>query len=100
MVSPLSAVVADDEGALAVEAEIVCRGSRAFLEVRLTNPSQSAVRAALSTPFGSRPVVTMQPGATAERTIPTRGTEASSGTVSVTVDNAVSTVPYEGGSCG
>jgi len=97
-VSPLAAVPGG-ESVVSAEAEVVCRGRSAHLEVTLTNPTDERVRAALSTPYGARPVVMVQPGETAERSLPTRGTEAEPGEVTVTIDGSSTAYPYAGNSC-
>src|SRR5690606_32722784 len=97
-VSPLAAVPGG-ESVVSAEAEVVCRGRSAHLEVTLTNPTDERVRAALSTPYGARPVVMVQPGETAERSLPTRGTEAEPGEVTVPTDGSSTAYPYPATSC-
>ncbi|MCB7137437.1 glycoside hydrolase family 43 protein [Cellulosimicrobium marinum] len=75
---------ADPELAVASEAQVRCLAGRAYVAVRATNEDDVPVAVTLSTPFGSRSVAQLAPGASAYQSFATRAAAADEVAVTVT----------------
>jgi sugar phosphate isomerase/epimerase len=69
---------------LDVEVEARCLAGQAYLAVRAANGEDSPVDVTLATPYGTRELADVAPGANAYQSFPVRSTSVGSGTVTVT----------------
>ncbi|MFP3712662.1 hypothetical protein [Puerhibacterium sp. TATVAM-FAB25] len=100
-VSPLSAtLLATPASPVDIAATGVCRGPRAFLEVKVTNSSDRPVGVAIATDHGTRERGPLAAGKEWRQTFPTKSGALDAGTVTVTADGVEATADYEGVSCG
>jgi predicted peptidase len=88
-----------------VEASARCLAGKAYVAVRATNDGDAPVGIALTTPYGSRTVAAVAPGASAYQSFASRTTAVPTGTATVTVtagDGATTTLdaPYDATTCG
>jgi hypothetical protein len=99
-VSPLSDVrVQTPASPVTAEAEAVCRGKRAALEVRVTNTSDAKVAAEIETDLGTRDRGALGAGKTWTETFPARSGALAAGKVTVTADGVSTTHLYDATTC-
>ncbi|MFB8227205.1 family 43 glycosylhydrolase [Cellulosimicrobium sp. NPDC055967] len=84
---------------LDVTASARCLAGKAYVAVRATNPGDVPVDVTLATPFGTRVVSDVAPGASAYQSFAARSTSLAAGVASVTgaavLDGADVSTPYE-----
>jgi hypothetical protein len=77
-----------------------CVAGSVTLAVTVTNHAEQTVTASITTPFGQRPEVVLQPGRSATVSFSTRAAETDGGDLRVSTDAEEVTVSYAAASCG
>ncbi|MBD5785112.1 glycoside hydrolase N-terminal domain-containing protein [Cellulosimicrobium terreum] len=97
---------ADEPGpAVSVEAQTRCLAGRAYVAVRATNDDDEALDVTLATPYGTRTVTAVEPGANAYQSFAVRSATVDAGSATVTAQvpdggpAAEQDAPFEERSC-
>jgi len=101
---PWDAVVPGPSGPgeppLTVTAEARCLAGSAYVAVRATSTADAPVDVELATPYGTRVVTGVAPGASAYQAFPVRAAEVPAGEATATAEGRTAVVPYDALACG
>jgi hypothetical protein len=85
--------------ALDVTAQARCLAGKAYVAVRATSTADAPVDVELATPYGTRVVANVAPGASAYQSFPVRATTVPAGEATATADGRTAVVPYDALTC-
>ncbi|WP_454730096.1 alpha/beta hydrolase-fold protein [Cellulosimicrobium protaetiae] len=88
------------EPPLTVTAETRCLAGKAYVAVRATSTADAPVEVELATPYGTRVVADVAPGASAYQSFPVRAATVAAGEATVTAEGRSAVVPYDALTCG